>query len=210
MKKLIPITVILLAVAACSSVPFVRHLLPADQALLQQEREDALNNALAAGDYAEADRIEQEITATDDAAIAPYVDVAQTVVSDFVPAGPWKPLALGAIALGSRLLTSRGRRHAAKGIRSASRLALLDTAKSVAAALGYTSGSVEDAEQSLEDVKRREELKRIRGKRTQVATEDFVREAVAIAVAEALAHAREQRSVEQLLNDPAPFDEENA
>lgn len=185
MKNLLIALTLGLGAASCAAT----DLMSADDADAYARLELELDGALADQDYARAAQIEERLVEMEDLAAAPYVEGAQSLISDFVPAGPWKPLALGAAALASRVFTRRGRRHLAKGARSAAKLALPDTIRSVGAALGYGSGSAEDAEQSLRDAQEREVI-RTRGRHTAAVTEDMMREAIAVAVATALSEAR--------------------
>lgn len=187
MKRFLAALTVGILAASCAAT----DLMSASDADAYARLELELDGALADEDYARAAQIEERLVEMEDLAAAPYVDGAQTIISDFVPAGPWKPLALGAAALASRLFTRRGRRHLAKGARSAARLALPDTVRAVGAALGYGSGSPEDAAQSLRDAEEREVI-RTRGRHTAAVSEDMIREAIAVAVAQALETARQQ------------------
>jgi hypothetical protein len=190
MKKTLLTLVAGLALAGCAAT----DLMSPEQESRYLSLENELADALADQDYAEAARIEEQLVAMEDEAAEPYTSTAQTVIQDFVPAGPWKPLALGAVALASRAFTRRGRRHLLSGAKSAARLSIPSTISSVAAALGYGSGSVEEAERSLEDMKDREAV-RARGRHTAAVSEDLIREAIAVAVATALAEARKSGTV---------------
>lgn len=183
MKRFLTALTVGILAASCAAT----DLMTSEQASEHQLLEAELQSAIDAQDWERAQELDDELSRREQAAVDPYVETAQTILSDFVPAGPWKPLALMGVGLASRAFTRRGRRHLKKGAASAARLHLPEVARSVGAALGYGSGSLEDAEQSLEDMRVAEEARQTP---TPELTDAVLQEAIAVAVAQALAAQR--------------------
>ena len=192
MKKAIATLFLALSVSACS----VTDLMTPDQLAEYRATEERLLEAEASGDDALALDLEEDLIEQEAEVTQPYVETGEALVRDFVPAGPWKPFALMGVGLLSRGLTRRGRRHLKRGAQAAAKASVPGVVSSVLAALGYGSGTSEDAQASLDDVKEKEARNS-----SEAASAQVIEEAVAVAMSRYLEQLREGEPVKKVIED---------